>query len=81
LSIARGEIGRRGHLEVARGRGQEELGQERDVLGPAPEWRHDQRDDRDAVVEVLAERAGGDAPPEVLTGGEDQADVDGAGDP
>ena len=49
--------------------------EERDVLGPLRERRHDERDDGEAEVEVLAERAGADHRGEVAVRGRDDPHV------
>jgi hypothetical protein len=49
----------------APGRGEEALRERQDVLAPARERRHLELDHRQAIVEVLAEAAGGDGAAEV----------------
>ena len=53
------------------------LDQRRDVLGALPQRRHREREDDDAVVEILAERALAHQCVEVAVGGRDDAHVDG----
>src|SRR5207244_2581023 len=63
-------------LETRRGRGEGVLDQERQVLGPLAQRRERDRDDVQAVVEVLAEAPRLHLGLEVLVGGGEDADVD-----
>ena len=52
------------------------LGEQRDVLAALAQRRHEDRDDVEAEVEVLAEAAGLDLAGQVLVGGREHAHVD-----
>ena len=54
---------------------EEVLGEQRDVLAPLAQRRQHDRDDVEAVVQVLAEPALGDGLGQVLVGGGDDPDV------
>ena len=54
---------------------EEVVGQQQDVGLPLAQRRHEDREDVQPVVQVLAERPAGDRLLEVLVGGRDQADV------
>src|SRR5690606_36352437 len=58
--------------------GEEVIDKERDVLEAVAQRWHRERDDIEAIEEVLAEGAVGDALLEVLVGGGDDADIDDA---
>src|SRR5438552_1496036 len=75
-AVGVGGEGPRRALQARRGRGEEVLDQERQVLDPLAQRREDDRDDVRPVVEVLAEAPRLHLGLEVLVGGGEDADVD-----
>ena len=65
-----------GDAVAARDLGEDELGDERDVALALAQRRHVDEDDREPVVEVLAERALADLGQQILVRRRDDADVD-----
>ena len=71
--VVEGETGAR---EVAADAFEQVLGERHDVGGALPEWREMDGEDGEAVVEVVAEGAGGDLGAQVAVGRGHDADVD-----
>jgi len=68
-----------GHVEPGGIAAQEIIEEFRDVFGAFPQWRQVQRQDVEAVKEILAEGPGGDGLAQVPVGGGDDAHVHGPG--
>src|SRR5947199_180246 len=75
-AVGVGGEGPRRALQARRGRGEEVLDQERQVLDPLAQRRQQDRDDVQPVVQVLAEAPRLHFGLEVLVGGGEDADVD-----